>query len=140
MKRPFLFFFFFSIAYACCGFAAAPSPVDWQEALRLWMDVEEMEDGYGEETLELLADIADNKLNLNQLTRDELEQLPFLTAQQVEGIIAYRDRYAPVRSLSELQMVTSLDRDTRRLLAYFGGPTMLEVSSALPINIPMQNT
>lgn len=119
MKRPFLFFFFFSIAYACCGFAAAPSPVDWQEALRLWMDVEEMEDGYGEETLELLADIADNKLNLNLLTRDELEQLPFLTAQQVEGIIAYRDRYAPVRSLSELQMVTSLDRDTRRLLAYF---------------------
>lgn len=119
MRYALLLFFLFPFCLACRAFDAVPSSIDWQEALRQWMVVEEMEDGYGEETLELLAQIAENKLNLNQLTRDDLEQLPFLSAQQVEGIIAYRDRYAPVRSLSELQMVTSLDRYTLKLLTCF---------------------
>ena len=92
---------------------------DWQQALRSWMMVEDVEDEYNEATFELLADLAEDKLNLNQATREQLEQFPFLSAQQIEGIVEYLDRYKPLRTLSELQMVTALDRDTRLLLGYF---------------------
>ncbi len=93
------------------------TPVTWELLFRDWMSIEGQD--FDEDTYELLATIADNKLNLNQLTREDLEQLPFLAAQQIEEIIAYTDRYKPLRSLSELMMVKNLDRDTRRLLEHF---------------------
>ena len=92
---------------------------DWQDAFLSWLAGDEVAEEYGEETFELLSDLADNPLNLNQTNRSQLEQLPFLSAQQVEELVAYMDRYRPLRSLSELQMIESLDRDTRRLLSYF---------------------
>lgn len=91
----------------------------WKEALQQRMTVEEMEDSYGENVMEMLEDYAEHKINLNQTTREELEQLPFLTAQQVEAIMEYLHRYHPIRTLSELQMITAIDSDTRRLLCYF---------------------
>ena len=97
----------------------ASAQTDWQEALRQWMTAEDMEQGYGEETMELLQERAEAKLNLNQTTREELEQLPFLSAQQVEALVEYLDRYAPMRSMSELQMVVPLDFQTRQLLQHF---------------------
>lgn len=92
---------------------------NWQDALHQWMTSEDMEESYGPETLELLEELAETKINLNQTTREELEQLPFLSAQQVEGIVEYLYRYAPMRSLNELQMITALDYDTRQLLLFF---------------------
>ncbi|MBR1547909.1 MAG: helix-hairpin-helix domain-containing protein [Prevotella sp.] len=97
----------------------AAAQTDWQEALRQWMTAEDVEEGYGEETMEMLAEQAETKLNLNQATRQQLEQLPFLSAQQVEGIMEYLYRYGPMRSVGELQMITALDYDTRRLLLWF---------------------
>ena len=96
--------------------SAASSP-SWEQLFRDWMTLEDA--SYGEETFELLAGLADNKLNLNQTTREELEQLPFLSATQIEELIAYRDRYKPMRSLNELLMIQSLDWNTRRLLVCF---------------------
>ena len=92
---------------------------DWQETLRQWMTAEDMEEGYGEEEMDLLEERAQNRINLNQTSREELEQLPFLSAQQVEGLVEYIDRYHPVRTLNELKMVWALDDDTRRLLECF---------------------
>ena len=92
---------------------------NWQDALHQWMNSEDMEESYGPETLELLEELAETKINLNQTSREELEQLPFLSAQQVEGIVEYLYRYAPMRSLNELQMITALDYDTRQLLLFF---------------------
>ena len=100
--------------------AAMPQPSSqpsWEQLFRDWMTLEDA--SYGEETFELLAGLADNKLNLNQTTREELEQLPFLSATQIEELIAYRDRYKPMRSLNELLMIQSLDWNTRRLLVCF---------------------
>ncbi len=92
---------------------------DWQDALRNWMTVEDVEEAYSEEAMELLAEMSENKINLNQTSREELQMLPFLSAQQVEGIVEYIDRYHPLQSLNELMMITSLDWDTRQLLQYF---------------------
>lgn len=108
----------------------AQSSTDWQEVLRDWMTVEDVDETYGEETMELLEDLADTKLNINQVTREQLEQLPFLSAQQVEDIMLYLHRYGVMRTLSELQMIPSIDRDTRLLLACFveAGPQLERTS------------
>lgn len=92
---------------------------DWQQALHQWLTVEDAEDSYSEETMELLEEYVTHPINLNQTCRDELEQLPFLSAVQVEGIIAYLDRYHPIRTLNELLMVRELDYHTRQLLRFF---------------------
>ena len=92
---------------------------DWHEALREWLTAEDVEESYGEELLEQLEERAQTPINLNQTCREELEELPFLTAQQVEELTEYLDHYKPMRSLSELQMVKGLDYHTRRLLQCF---------------------
>lgn len=95
----------------------AVSQPSWEALFREWMTAEDV--SYGEETFELLSALAESKLNLNQVTREELEQLPFLSAQQIEELMAYIDRYKPLRTLNELLMIESLDRDTRHLLKCF---------------------
>ena len=80
---------------------------------------EDIEENYGEETLELFEQLAADPINLNQTSREELEQLPFLSEQQVEGLVEYIDRHSPIRSLSELQVIKALDYYTRQLLQHF---------------------
>ena len=92
---------------------------DWQHDLHQWLAVEDMEEGYGDDVWEQLAEQAASPINLNQATREELEALPFLTAVQVEDIMAYIYRYAPLRSKGELRMIASLDWHTRELLEHF---------------------
>ena len=113
MKRVFL------LLLTCLLMLAASAQSDWRDVLQRWLTAEDMEESYGEETMELLEERAMAPINLNQTSREELEQLPFLTAQQVEGIVEYLDRYRPMRSLSELQMIRALDYDTRQLLQCF---------------------
>ena len=105
----------------CCTslFTYSQNATDWQESLRQWMTTEDMEESFGQEAMEMLEERAITPFNLNQVTREQLEELPFLTTKQVEGIIEYVERYGPMRSLSELQMITALDYDTRQLLQWF---------------------
>ena len=118
--RTVLFFLFSFVSCVATMSQQTQLPVgDWQDAFRSWLSGDEVSEEYGEETFELLSDLAEHPLNLNQSTRSQLEQLPFLSSQQVEELVAYMDRYRPLRSLSELQMIESLDRDTRRLLTCF---------------------
>ena len=107
--------FFFLLLFTLPAVAQS----DWQEALREWLTAEDFEESYGEELMEQLEELVLQPINLNQTSQEELESLPFLTAQQVEGLIEYLDRYHPIRTLSELQMVSTLDYHTRRLLQYF---------------------
>ncbi len=95
----------------------------WQEA---WNDLaddlreESEEDGtLDEDTYDLLWQLAEHPIDLNRATRDDLERLPFLSAQQVMDLMEYLDRYGPMRSLGELRMVASLDYRQLRLLPFF---------------------
>lgn len=93
----------------------------WQEVYDdvLTLDETEMDGTLLEDSYELLAQLADQPLDLNQTTREELEQLPFLSAQQVMDIEEYLYRYGPMRSLGELRMIRSLDRHQLALLPFF---------------------
>jgi len=92
---------------------------DWQEDLRQWVETEDVESSSIEDIFDVLSEKAEHPINLNQITREELEQLPFLTGQQVEQLLEYINRYGPIRSFSELMMLTSLDSERRQLLKYF---------------------
>ena len=94
-------------------------PTSWQEAWHeLYADYETSETD-DETDFELLEQLASQPLNLNSATRDDLEQLPFLSAQQVMDFIAYRDRYGQLRSMGELRLIRSFDYQQIRLLPYF---------------------
>ncbi len=91
----------------------------WMQYVNEVMTVEDAESSSWEETYGLLCELEQHPLDINQATREQLEELPFLTAQQVEELVEYQDRYGPMKSLGELLMIRSLDYGHRRLLGYF---------------------
>ena len=97
----------------------AQQPLTWEEAWQAYVTAEDQEEEDGEEDYELLAQLADHPLELNRATREELEQLPFLSAQQVMDLQEYCRHYGPVRSLGELRMIRSLDHHQLQLLPFF---------------------
>ena len=91
----------------------------WEQYLNEVMTVEDAGSTAWEQTYELLCELEQHPLNINHVTREQLEELPFLSAQQVEGIMAYLWRYGRMESLGELMMISELDYPQRRLLTYF---------------------
>ena len=99
--------------------ATAQSEHEWETYLREVVTVEDVGSATWEEMYEQLCELGQHPMDLNHASREQLEQLPFLSAQQVEEIVAYLYQYGPMKSVAELQMIRSLDYQRRRLLAYF---------------------
>jgi len=92
----------------------------WQEVYDEVMGTDDSEEHeQTAEMIEVLQQLADNPIDLNSASRDDLEQLPFLSAQQVADIEEYVYRYGPVLTMSELRMIRSLDYTQLALLPYF---------------------
>ena len=91
----------------------------WERYLSEVMTVEDSESESWERTYDLLCELEQQPLNLNTVTREQLEELPFLTAQQIEELMEYRYRYGAMKSVGELMMIRSLGEVQRRLLSYF---------------------
>ena len=106
----------------CCVLAVgmqAQTDDDWENTWRELDEQTDDEDLTDEDTYELLQQLAEHPIDLNRCDREDLEQLPFLSAQQVMDIVAYRQRYGPLRSLGELRMIRSMDYRQLQLLPYF---------------------
>jgi len=99
--------------------AKAQSAHEWESYLREVVTVEDVGTEMWEEMYEQLCELDQHPMDLNHASREQLEQLPFLSAQQVEEMMTYIYQYGPMKSLAELQMIRSLDYQRRRLLAYF---------------------
>lgn len=91
----------------------------WEQYLNQVMMVEDAESEGWQHTYDLLCDLEQHPININQTTREELESLPFLSAQQVEELMLYLYRYAPMKSVAELRMIESLTPAQRELLTCF---------------------
>ncbi len=121
-KNKLLLLFFWALIFLPCVYVHAQNPQHtWQQAWQETMSPEDNdEDGLSlEDYYDLLQDLNEHPIDLNQATREDLEQFPFLSEQQVMDLIAYRDRYYPIRSLGELRMIRSLDYQQLTLLPYF---------------------
>ncbi len=78
----------------------------------------EQENPSFENYMDILQEYAEHPMDINTATREDLERLPFLSAQQVEDIEAYLYQYGPMKSLGELAMITSLSWYQRQLLEH----------------------
>lgn len=91
----------------------------WEEWFDDLVTTEEWTDDSRELVYEQLCYLEERPFNINTVTRDELEQLPFLTETQVSDILEYIYRHESMATLSELNLIGSLDVRRRRLLRCF---------------------
>ena len=92
---------------------------EWEQYLYQLGELEDVESAEWENSFDMLCDLEENPININTATREELEQIPFLTAKDVEDISEYIYRYGAMKSLGELAMISGLDYYKRRLMSYF---------------------
>lgn len=69
-----------------------------------------------EELRERLTIAYESPLNINGITRQQLEELIFLPDYQIENLLFYAEQYGPVRTIYELQFVPYIDRPLLLLL------------------------
>lgn len=77
------------------------------------------EDKDWSDEFESLSYRLDNPLNLNEATREQLSEFPFLTDIQREYLEAYIYLHGPMQTLAELQLVKHMDVRTIDLLTPF---------------------
>ena len=112
-------FFALAAAFTVPLGAWAQQETDWERYIDGLGLVEDMDDSEAETAYEMLGELAVSRMNINAISREDLERLPFLTAQQIEDICAYAYSHAPIRSAGELAMIPSLDAKRRKLLLQF---------------------
>ncbi|MDD4609748.1 MAG: helix-hairpin-helix domain-containing protein [Bacteroidaceae bacterium] len=116
------------------GNAQHYSTSDWEEIIQQLDNTEENQsrlEGYMEDLKELSL----HPLNINQVTKEQLEQLPFLSADQIENILYYLYVVGAMKTLYELQLVQDMDRLTIQYLLpfiYLGEP--LKAKGNIPLS------
>ena len=96
----------------------------------LAMDREE--DNAWEDELEELSRQLHEPINLNGVTRRQLERFPFLSDWQIENILAYLYIHGEMQTVYELQAVEGMDIQTIRLLSPFICVKPLEENTVYP--------
>ena len=91
----------------------------WEKYLSAVMTAEDMESEEWQLNYDLLCELEQNPININKATREDLEQLPFLSAQQVEALMEYKYRYGGMKSMAELMMIREIEPQMRKLLECF---------------------
>ena len=71
-----------------------------------------------EEMTEQLMQLHTQKININQATHTDLQGLYFLSDEQIERILVYRDEH-PLHSVYEVQLIPGLREWEYRFLALF---------------------
>lgn len=97
----------------------ASAETEWEKWLNDIMQDGDYSEAMYEEMHDMLLDMQNNKININNTTREELEALPFLSGQQVMDIMEYLDRHHSMKSLNELMSIESITYQTRQLLYEF---------------------
>ena len=88
-----------SCLLACCivNISAQSDWVEWEENT---LEVEDLT--YWQEKYEELSELAEHPFNINTITKEQLEQLPFLSDKLIENILYYLYKYGPMVSKNEL--------------------------------------
>ncbi len=101
------------------GTTVAQTVHEWEQLYEQICDDEEENLPAKEEVYDALCQLEDAPLDLNTATKEQLEQLPFLSDIQIEEICYRRYLYGRFESISELMTIRSLDYWRRRLLECF---------------------
>ncbi|MBQ6964789.1 MAG: helix-hairpin-helix domain-containing protein [Bacteroidaceae bacterium] len=122
MKQRLFIILLYTCLHIPLSFAQTEQEVErmsWEDFVEAMMD--ENDEGYGvdEELMEQLYELHGNPLDINEVRKEDLEVLPFLNEEQIEGIVRYVEKNRPVQSLGELMFVKELGKRGRELLRLF---------------------
>lgn len=92
---------------------------DWDEYIGALTADDDNDIEISGDMAETLDELADNPIDINHATREDLARIPFLTDQQIEDIEAYIYQYHGMRTAGELALIESLDYKRRQLLQHF---------------------
>lgn len=115
MKKTILLFIFLTVSYN----SSSQVVNSWEDELDRIGQYEDIDNGSLELMYDNLSDIANNKIDINSCSREQLEQLPFLDDQQIMDIMEYRDRVRRMETAMEFYLIPSLDRETIQILRQF---------------------
>ncbi len=87
---------------------------------------------FTEEALMELSERMEQPFNVNTVTREQLESLPFLTAGQIENILAYLYIHGEMKTLYEFQLIDGIDRRTIEYLIPFFCVLEVEKKPSIP--------
>ena len=101
----------------CLSSVKSYSQTDWTEwSEQLGVDESSVD---WEELYEELGELAAHPIPINTATKEQLEQLPFLSDALVASILHYVYRYGPLQSVNELSAIEGMNWKIRKLLAHF---------------------
>ncbi len=91
----------------------------WEELAEQWVNDDEDNWSQWETYFEELSEWREHPVNINTVTKEQLERFPFLSPQIVENILYYLYKHGPMISLNELWMIEDMDRRTFQYLQPF---------------------
>ncbi len=91
----------------------------WEEHWERFVEMEDINEADMDALYDMLCELEAQPLDANKATREDWEQLTFLTAKQIEDICEHTYRHRGMRSIGELIMIESLDYNRRKLLEHF---------------------
>ena len=132
-----------SLLIFCVSIAYFITTAGAQVVLRGWEpDVTSDDDLISwQEKYEDLTYLAEHPFNINTITKEQLEQFPFLSDAMIENILYYVYKYGPLLTKNELLGVEGMDRQTRHFLQEFIyiGPSINKQDKLLINNILRYN-
>lgn len=93
----------------------AQTSITWEDFLQNYFTTENLEP----DLLQELEDLHNHPMNLNMVSSEELQQLPFLSASKADSIIAYRTQKKHFRFFGELMFIKNLTYDDRLYMQLF---------------------
>ncbi|HJA88423.1 MAG TPA: helix-hairpin-helix domain-containing protein, partial [Candidatus Parabacteroides intestinavium] len=111
---------FISLFITCYSvYSQQTIPVDkWKEYVEDLAD-ESLDEARLETLYADLSYLSEHPMDLNEVTRDQLSRLPFLSDRQIEQIVRYRKRVERFVSLYELKGIEDMDFQTIQLVLPF---------------------
>ena len=109
--------FYLVCILSCCICSNLCAQSEWME----WWEHMDTDEGvsFMQEQYEELSELAEHPFNINTITKEQLEQLPFLSDKMIENILYYLYKYGPMLTKNELLGVEGMDVQTRRFLEDF---------------------
>ncbi len=112
LREKLIFAGFILFLFHSTLFAQTETPAEWEDLTEQMTTDKDEEEKDWTNNLEDLSYLKEHPLNLNKITKDELEQFPFLTNLQIEHLLYYLYVSGPMKTIYELQMVEDFDRQT----------------------------
>lgn len=116
----------FFIIVPCLGANAKEDVVEAvQDLYASLSDLDDFDEEGWQDAYEILTTLAENPQNINEATIEDLQQVPLLPERQALALLNYRSLYGDLHDMSELSLITAIDRPRQRLLSllFYAKPT-----------------